>query len=286
MEGTDVPNIDAYSQAGGPFVAFSREVAVTVDDGALSIEVVFGVNNPMLSGLEILLLAPHLAHAVPGGPYSAVDIDDDGYAIVSVDGGQSHTHAAGEKVVTFEWTVGGTTLGSTEVAELLLPLGAHELRLHIVDSGGHESFASTRVDVLGSEYPSISSIFPQTGRLLGGDLVLIMGSGFSNVTSVHFGDFKVSAFHVVQDNLISLKSPESSHAVPVSVEVETVVGVSNPGLFTYIGDMPVSFHIGELVQVNNPTSVAFGPDRKLYVGTSDGALVDRATKHQPEYLIL
>ena len=265
-----MPNIDVFGQAGTPFTALSREVAVTVDDGALSITVIFGVNNPMLSALEIVLLAPHLAHAVPGGPYSAVDVDGDGYAVVHVDGSQSHTHAPGLRLTTFQWSIGGNVVGNSEVDDIVLEIGTHDVLLHVMDSAGNESRGSTTIHVLGSEYPNIAAISPTVGSVDGGYLVRIQGSGFSEATKVWFGDDVISTFTIENDSSITLLSPSIGLAVPVLIIVEATPGRSNPSTFTYIDNMPVAFDVRELLRTSNPTAVAFGPDRRLYVGSGDG----------------
>jgi hypothetical protein len=74
-------------------------------------------------GLEISFVAPHLAHAIVGGPYSAVDSDGDGVAVVHVDGTLSHTHAPDRTVIGWTWKVDGQQVGTGAVADVTLPAG-------------------------------------------------------------------------------------------------------------------------------------------------------------------
>ena len=105
------------------------------------------VDLPKLSAIEIKLLAPHLAHAVAGGPYTGVDVDGDGFGVVSVDSSESHTHATGKALIDWTWKEGATIIGQGETTSLTLPVGNHTVSLTVVDDGGNDSTEDVLVTV-------------------------------------------------------------------------------------------------------------------------------------------
>ena len=63
---------------------------------------------------------------------------------------------------------------------------------------------------------------------------------------------------------------------PALVTVETEVGPSNEAHYTYADKTlpPVSFKFGVAIKgIYGPTSLAFGPDSKLYIGTQGGSII-------------
>jgi hypothetical protein len=168
-------------------------------------------------------------------------------------------------------------VGTGEEAEILLPRGEHILTLFVTDDAGNESAESTTVTVYSSEYPSIQSISPVSGTVLGGDLITISGSGFTytaNLTVVHVGDANLTStdIAVVNSTTITFVSPIATIATPQQIAVSTPLGKSNTLTFTYIDGSPIVFTEKKVIDVYSPTTVAFGPDEKLYFGTADGWL--------------
>lgn len=99
MEGVKVfTNVDIFQLGGGQDLkAITLVTPQTVSDGVLSMlftDSVPKANQPKISGIEIKRLAPHLAHAVAGGPYFSTDSDGDGFEAVAVDAYQSHTYVS------------------------------------------------------------------------------------------------------------------------------------------------------------------------------------------------
>jgi len=181
-----------------------------------------------------------------------------------VDGGLSHTHAIGEIIDQFIWRTGSTTLGTKEQAKLTLPVGVHTVTLTVVDSAGNDSTEETTITVLSGDFPSIGSLVPDSGSIVGGSEVTINGSGFSSPvanTIVKFGNVEIdsSDFEVVDKNTIKLVAPPANIGAPVEVTVETTIGVSNAKMYTYIAASEISFSEGWLTGHESPTRVAFGP---------------------------
>jgi glucose/arabinose dehydrogenase len=273
-------NVDIMVLASGEqFKAQTLDTTAIVSDGVLLIEFVKVSNsNPKICAIEINLVGPHLAHAVTEGPYSAVDTDDDGFAVVPVDGSQSHTHAPGLSLIEWTWKVDGQLAGTGEVINLTIAVGEHDVTLFVLDDGGNDSADSTTITVFPFGYPAVLSLSPELGSVAGGDQITIIGSGFDYSASqmtVHIGDLEFSGSNivVVDSTTITVQSPTATLATPVPISVDTPLGTSNAIDFTYVGGAPIEFTQGKVTDVYSPTTVAFGPDEKLYVGTSDGFIL-------------
>lgn len=279
VEGTLIPNIDIVLQGGGvAFKAITREQPVDVSDGFLTIQFLENVpivNNAKISGIEVRKAAPHFSHAVTGGPYSKVDTDGNNVEAVPVDASESHTHGPGNVLTSFTWKKGATVLGSGQATSLTLPVGVHTVTLTVVDSSGNQNTDTTTITVQSAAFPSVTSLSPTSGDIAGGTQVTINGSGFGSATSVRFGVVLLngSAITIVNPSTIRVRSPLSSVGQPVAVSVITPLGESsNAVTFTYVGATPIGFTIANLLDFENPSAVAFGPDGKLYVGNTKGKL--------------
>lgn len=259
--------------------AISLEATAIVLDGMLTIEFVRGTANPLLNALEISYLEPHVAHAVTNGPYSAVDTDGDGFAVVAVDGTLSHTHGLGLHLLTWEWIFRSHVIGNGEKTSLRLPAGKNVVTLHVKDDGGYENSASTVITVNSENFPSVLSLEPATGAVTGGDFVTIVGSGFkyqADLTIVHFGGVQLTqadGLVVVDSTKIQVKVPLVAIAAPVTVEVETPLGTSSDAVvFTYVDGIPIEFSKTRIASIESPTRVAFAPNGCLYVSNDKGML--------------
>jgi Malectin domain/IPT/TIG domain len=219
-------NVDVVALSDGrPKVALVLETVASVTDSVLNIEFLdSGRGRPFVSGIEIELLKPHLAHAVAQGPYFAVDVNHTGMAVVAVDGSFSHTHGVGLSLTSFLWKVGSTTIGRGQMANLVLPVGEHIVTLLVTDSGGNESFESTNVTVFPFSYPAIQYVDTNTSSTSGGMFITIFGSGFttpsnsSSIVKVYFGDIFVQGtgnVQILDQYRIRVKVPPYPIAVPV-----------------------------------------------------------------------
>jgi IPT/TIG domain len=279
VEGKIYTNIDLYAM-GGLLTAFTIETVRIVDDGAVSISFINAspmVGAPKINAIAIKLVAPHLAHSVSNGPYLFVDVNDAGVVNVPVDGSNSHTHGPGLSLRQWIWKEGSTILAVGETADLVLPVGSHSVALTVVDNAGNAATETTNITVLPFGYPSIKTLSPDTGNIAGNETVTISGSGFtysSLVTSVNFGHVKLTGtdIQIVDASTIVIKSPPMAVGIPVSVAIQTPLGVSTPGTFTYVASSPISFISRKLMDFGSPTVARFGPDKKLYVATQSGQI--------------
>lgn len=278
MEGLEFSNIDIVAIAGSGQRAISLSSTLTVDDGAVSISVGKIKNEPKISGIEIRRSLPHLAHAVSNGPYFGVDTNNNGFAHVKLDGSESHTHAPDLQLVEWIWRKGSTVIASGEKALIKLPVGEHEIDLTVIDEGGNEATEATTVNVYPFGFPSITALSPSNGMLQGGENVTITGTGFkyaANEIIVHFGveKFTGRAIRVINSTTILVASPKVPIVTPVEVSVATPLGRSKDAVkFTYLSSTPIKFSSKSLMEFSQPSSAAFGPDGKLYVGSIIGTL--------------
>jgi hypothetical protein len=266
-------NFDILQQAGGrAFKAITREAPVTVLGTTLTIKFVTQIDNPKISGIEVRRIGPHYAHAVAGGPYVTADTEDDGNVMVEIDGSQSHTHGPRQVLTTFTWRLGPNILGNGETTNVSLPVGIHDISLTVVDSAGDLSVDRTTITVNPSGYPGINSLYPTTGDVAGGSEVTISGQSFTTASKVWFGlvTINITDVNVLNSTTLIVMSPVAAIGAPVSVSVISSVGESNKATFTYVNASPVSFISEKVLDMPNPTAVAFGPDGKLYVGTMNG----------------
>ena len=92
--------------------------------------------------------------------------------------------------------------------------------------------------------PSVTSISPSTGTLLGGTQVTISGSNFIGATSVMFGGTPITGFQINSGASITAVTPAVSTAGPVAVSVtvtsgsSTLTSTGGPN-FTYTTPPPV-----------------------------------------------
>jgi hypothetical protein len=202
---------------------------------------------------------------VTNGPYFAVDKTGKGNAVVPVDASLSHTHAQGEKLVMWVWKTGSKVIGLGEVTKLNLPLGENTVTLTVKDGAGNENTETTTITVQNAWFPDVSDVAPDSGPVSGGNEVTINGSGFTysaSQTTVKFGlvELTGSAITIVNQNTIKVNAPAVGVGVPVDVTVQTPVGKSKAGIYTYKKDgASIDFIVKKLHNFENPTQVAFGP---------------------------
>jgi hypothetical protein len=281
--------VDIVAIAGSGQRAITLESTITVLDGYVSISVGKVVNEPKINAIEIRRSLPHLAHAVSNGPYFAVDSTRTGHAMIPFDGSESHTHAPDLELVKWTWREGRQILSTSEKAFVNIPVGEHDIELTVVDSGGNEATESTNVIVYPFGFPSITKINPMVGSLLGGEIITIIGTGFDYNRSeliVLFGVEIITgnAIHFVNSTTIIVSSPKVPISVPVHVSVETPIGRSADVTFSYVASTPIRFTSKLLLDFSQPTSAAFGPDGKLYVGSIKGILAKITMNHNFTYV--
>jgi hypothetical protein len=167
------------------------------------------------------------------------------------------------------------------ITDITLPVGTHTLTLDVVDSDGDFSSDYTTVNIKPKGFPDISSMSPPGGDVTGGNKVMISGSGFASSaekTKVNFGSTTMtgSQINVISETLIEVKEAPKGILGPALVTVDTEVGPSNKSYYAYSDKTlpPVNFQSGVTINgIYGPTTVAFGPDGKLYLGTQGGKII-------------
>jgi glucose/arabinose dehydrogenase len=283
IEGTEEPNLDLIKMGGGVAkkALVLNRVAV-VEDGILNIFFKNSnpkIDNPQVCGVEVKFKKNHVAHSVPGETYFAVDADKNGFEDVPVDGSGSHTHGEDLYLTDWIWKKGTTVLGLGEKANLRLPVGVHMVDLTVIDNAGNDDTYTSEITVLDGNFPKITGIVPSFGSIAGGEVVTIVGSGFDSIIqTVKFGlvDLTGKDITFLNSTAIAVVSPSSAFGVPVSISVTTAVGTTKPtsaSTYTYVSPTQIYFEIQSLLQnFQSPSSVAFGPDGKLYVSTTKGKI--------------
>jgi hypothetical protein len=82
--------------------------------------------------------------------------------------------------------------------------------------------------------PTVTGISPVSGSAVGGDTVVITGSGFTGATDVGFGATNVASLSVDNDNQITVVSPAGSGTVDVTVITPNgTSAITSADQFTY-----------------------------------------------------
>jgi hypothetical protein len=85
--------------------------------------------------------------------------------------------------------------------------------------------------------PSVIGVSPNTGPKVGGNVVTIMGSGFTGASQVYFGSVAATDFTVHNDGSIFATAPAEAEGI-VDINVTTPSGTSATGsadMYTYYG---------------------------------------------------
>jgi len=88
--------------------------------------------------------------------------------------------------------------------------------------------------------PTVTSLFGDSGSVVGGTFVQITGSGFTGVTAVDFGSTPAASFTVESPTLINATAPAGS-AGTVDVTVTNLAGTSSTSAgdqYTYLASVP------------------------------------------------
>jgi Malectin domain/IPT/TIG domain len=284
VEGERLNNIDIFRIAGGALTATRLQFFRPVDDSSLTIRFTKSVQFPnagvpTLSGIEVALDQPHVAHAVATGPYISTVVNPvTNKADVQLIGETSHTHGAGLALTSFTWKEGNTVLGTKVNTNYSFGVGLHTVSLTIKDDGGNLNTETTTVSINPFGFPAITSLVPNSGSLAGQYPVILRGSGFNytaNQIKVQFGSSILSgtAIQILNQTAIQVLAPSSVVTQAVSVTVQTPLGTSVASEFNYVGSVPILWKEYKLLDYLQPTVGRFGPDRRLYVGTRYGRIL-------------
>ncbi len=126
--------------------------------------------------------------------------------------------------------------------------------------------------------PFINALSLTSGSEIGGEPVTIEGLGFftkgSGTVTVNWGGLVIeTALISVTPSAITLVTPPGTGTIAVTVQAPN--GVSNAVTFTYAtGTLPISFTSSLIAGATPewPTQAAWGPDGRLYVGSTTGVI--------------
>jgi len=93
-------------------------------------------------------------------------------------------------------------------------------------SGTSGTGSSDHFTYTAASSPSVSSVTPNSGTVLGGETITVFGSGFTAATAVNFGATAATGFTVLSDNALTATAPAGS-AGTVDITVVTPSGTSS-----------------------------------------------------------
>ena len=155
------------------------------------------------------------------------------------------------------------------------------LKMYWTVPGAQETIipASAYFHYIVEKMPVAMSLSDKQGPTAGGNTVTINGYGFvypAAQTTVRVSDTVVTDFTILDATTIRLKMPPRQKGlayVRVTTPVATSIGLQYE--YTDANIIPVEFTTTNqfLYQgIGGPTCLAFGPDEKLYVGTTEGSI--------------
>ena len=105
---------------------------------------------------------------------------------------------------------------STTKLIAVAPTGTSGVYVTVTTTQGTSSHAAVAKFVY-LPSPAVTHINPMAGRRAGGIRVTIVGSGFKDVSAVHFGTKKAKSFKVYSTTKLIAVSPKATSKVPVTV---------------------------------------------------------------------
>lgn len=263
----------------GPNTVYTISTQANAPTGIIRIDFVNVVDSAKISAIEVKPFdAPHLAHSVVSGPFTATVVDTSGKAEVRLIGETSHTHGDNMRLVDAQWKEGDTVLGNKLNMKYKFTAGKHTVSLTVKDSGKNIDTETKTFLIKPLGYPAITQLIPDNGSTIGNYDVIIKGSGFtysSPQTKVFFGPIQLAgaSIQIIDASTIKVRCPKSDFGQPVTVHVVTPLGESETSVFNYVGSVPIKFQSSLVIDFAAPTVGRFGPDQKLYIGTRNGQIL-------------
>lgn len=140
-------------------------------------------------------------------------------------------------------------------------------------SGAQTQIPSSAISHDETKLAPVINTMPSSGSSAGGEQVKITGLGFfpASQVVVNWGSQQLTGSSLsVTQNTISLTSPPGSGTV--NITVQTPNGTSDTEKYTYTSNSAVGFTKSDLATLNEPTQAEWGPDGRLYVGSTDGTI--------------
>ncbi|WP_330228880.1 IPT/TIG domain-containing protein [Nocardia sp. NBC_00508] len=224
LSGTDFGSATAVDFGASAAVSFAvvsdTEISAVVPAGTGSVNVTVTTAGGVSNGvLYAYVPAPTLASIVPdSGPETG------GNTVVL-----TGTGFTGATVVNFGLTpaVSFTVVSDTEISAVA-PARTAAAAVTVATIGG------TSNAVLYTFVPasSLVAVAPDSGPQVGGNTVILTGTGFTGATAVRFGVIPATSFTVVSDTELSAVAPAGSGTAAVTVT--TPGGASNGVFYVYV----------------------------------------------------
>ena len=254
-----VPIVTSVSPSSGPLIGGTK-VTITGTGLLGATEVKFGSTAGTVSKVSetsIEAVSPagsgagkvHVTVTTPGGTSGTGAADEFSYVPAPAVTGVSPNigpAAGGTKV-----TITGTgLLGATEVKfgstagtvskvsetsiEAVSPAGTGKVSVTVKTGGGTSAPSGAADEFTYAPVPTVTSVSPSSGPLIGGTKVTITGTGLLGATEVKFGSYVATELKVNSETSVEATSPAGTGKVHVTV---TTAGGTSPEMppdeFTY-----------------------------------------------------
>lgn len=233
--------------------------AYSIHNTAKARYLVAGVTEP-ISPFDGGMLMEFIAY-----PYSIIrsdtmwlDSDFDGYAEGSLDGTESY-NAEGYEVISYEWRLNGSLIGTDPIVTYILPTGIHTVTLTVTDENGYTGTKVKEITVAAYKtklVEGISSILTSSGDSI------FFGYTESNVIQ-KFNFLGEPEWNIQLNNKIQSALTSGNNGVLYAATEDSGIYA-----FDQAGDLLFSVSVGRI----NNISPALSTDGTLYIGNLAGAL--------------
>jgi len=175
----------------------------------------------------------------------------------------------------------GEVVCKQKICKVNFPVGETILTLSVTDTTGDSASDEIKVKVLpkseATSPPKITSISPDQGPAVGGNMVTITGDFLYADSEIFFGKTKSTSVKHIDIKTILATAPEGEGMVDITVVSN--IGTSNVLTYDYQsgGEVPVNFELktwttpgGGTFTVEEVTCITIGGDHRYYMGSLTG----------------
>lgn len=155
----------------------------------------------------------------------------------------------------------GFTVDSATQITATAPVGTAGQTVDVIVSTSNGTATATGVYTFTAPLPVISTVYPSSGSMLGGNSVGISGMNFTGATAVTFDGVAATGLNVLSQYQISVVAP--AHSVgAVNIAVTTPGGTTTAtGAYTYVVPVPV-------ISMVSPNSGSTAGGTRVYLSGS------------------